>query len=251
METRKVNLLWTSGWDSTFRLLQLGLLEIEIQPYYFIDSGRKSKDIEMKQMKLILEKIRENKMFKANINEIIFIKVEDVLENMKNEEISTIYRELKEKYKLGSQYEWFSLYCNNKNLDMELGIEKSPRDKMLKVLNNEECNLKSIENDFLEDRKIIGNENSKFYPMGKHFIFAITNYSKKDMEEIAKKMEGWLDIMKLTWFCHIPINNKPCGYCNPCRDAMNLEMKWRMPFISKLRYYLLVPLVDLKRKLKL
>lgn len=246
----KVNLLWTGGWDSTFRLLQLSLSKIEIQPYYFIDKGRKSRDIEIRKMKLILEKIRKNKMFKANINEIIFIKVKDVLENMKNEEISTIYKELKEKYKLGSQYEWISLYCNYKNIDMELGIEKSPRDKMLKVLNNEECVLKNIENDILENRKIIGNINSKFYSMGKHFIFAVTEYSKKDMEEIAKNKEGWLDIMKLTWFCHNPINNKPCGYCNPCKDAMNLGMEWRMPLISKIRYYTLTPIIKIKSLIK-
>lgn len=245
----KVNLLWTGGWDSTFRLLQLSSLEIEIQPYYFIDRGRKSKDIEIKQMKLILEKIKKNKIFKASINDIIFVEVEDILANMKNEEVSTIYKELKEKYKLGSQYEWISLYCNSKNLDMELGIEKSSQSKILKVLNNEECNLKNKENDFLENRKIIGNRNSKFYPMGKHFIFAITEYSKKDMEEIAKN-NGWLAIMKLTWFCHNPINGKPCGYCNPCKDAMNLGMEWRMPLVSKIRYYILVPILKIKRKLK-
>lgn len=248
MITKKVNLLWTGGWDSTFRLLQLSLLDIQIQPYYFIDKERKSKDIEVERMKLILEKIKDDKRFKAQISEIIFIKVEDVLENMKNIEISNIYRELREKYKLGTQYEWLSLYCNSKEISMELGIEKSNHGKMSKVLKQEKCDLKNIENDFLENRKILGNKKSKVYPMAKYWIYSVVEYSKKDMEEIAKK-EGWLDIMKLTWFCHRPIKGKPCGYCNPCKDAMNLGMEWRMPFISKLRYYTLVPLIKLKRKL--
>ena len=35
---RAVKLLWTGGWDSTFRLLQLLLLyEKKVQPYYIID----------------------------------------------------------------------------------------------------------------------------------------------------------------------------------------------------------------------
>jgi len=38
-----VNLLWTGGWDSTFRLLQLILdTRATIQPVYVIDTARRS-----------------------------------------------------------------------------------------------------------------------------------------------------------------------------------------------------------------
>lgn len=53
-----VNLLWTGGWDSTFRLLEL--LEHTgqtIQPHYIVDPGRPSFKLEMKQMAEIRGKL--------------------------------------------------------------------------------------------------------------------------------------------------------------------------------------------------
>lgn len=34
------NVLWTSGWDSTFRIIQLIKEGREVQPYYIIDVNR-------------------------------------------------------------------------------------------------------------------------------------------------------------------------------------------------------------------
>lgn len=244
----RVNLLWTGGWDSTFRLLQLSEERKEICVYYFIDNGRKSRDIEMERMKEILLMIKKLPKYIAKISDINYIQVDEVMQTMKNKEISDIYLKLKQKYKLGSQYEWFALYCNYKNIYLEIGIEYSSHSKMLKILNLEQVNLEKIKNDFLEERYIAKNEESLFYNFGKYFIFAITNYSKKDMEKISKEKD-WIEIMGKTWFCHNPINKQPCGYCNPCKDAMNLEMEWRMPLSSKLRYYLINRLIIIKNKL--
>ena len=46
-----VNLLWTGGWDSTFRLLSLVLIKRKpVQPFYVIDVGRVSTIREIKTM---------------------------------------------------------------------------------------------------------------------------------------------------------------------------------------------------------
>ena len=40
---KPINILWTSGWDSTFQLLNLLLVEKkQVQPYYIMFSQRKS-----------------------------------------------------------------------------------------------------------------------------------------------------------------------------------------------------------------
>ena len=46
-----VQLLWTSGWDSTFQLLRL-LLEhrVPVQPTYALDATRASAPVELKAM---------------------------------------------------------------------------------------------------------------------------------------------------------------------------------------------------------
>lgn len=54
-----VTILWTGGWDSTFRLLCLAENEdISIQPVYVIDENRKSKEYELDAMNKILTMIR-------------------------------------------------------------------------------------------------------------------------------------------------------------------------------------------------
>ena len=50
-KTSKINLLWTGGWDSTYRLLEILLIEKKVvQTYYLIDQTRLSHELEMKRM---------------------------------------------------------------------------------------------------------------------------------------------------------------------------------------------------------
>ena len=55
LEPKKiVNLLWTGGWDSTFRLCQLILVKRKnVQPYYIIDNKRKSLQKELITMDIL------------------------------------------------------------------------------------------------------------------------------------------------------------------------------------------------------
>ena len=46
------------------------------------------------------------------------------------------------------------------------------------------------------------------------------------------------DIMNLTWFCHTPIDGKPCGKCNPCRYTIEEGLRERFTRIALMRYYL-------------
>lgn len=51
MEKGTVNILWTGGWDSTFRVVELSRMEgITIQPVYVIDPNRKSVPYELRAM---------------------------------------------------------------------------------------------------------------------------------------------------------------------------------------------------------
>ena len=52
MATSPINLLWTGGWDSTFRLLDLVLIKKKtVQPHYILDPDRLSTGMELKTMK--------------------------------------------------------------------------------------------------------------------------------------------------------------------------------------------------------
>lgn len=46
-----VYILWTGGWDSTFRVVELSLKNQTIQPLYCVDKNRKSIDKEIEAMR--------------------------------------------------------------------------------------------------------------------------------------------------------------------------------------------------------
>lgn len=49
------------------------------------------------------------------------------------------------------------------------------------------------------------------------------------MLKIIRKW-GYEDVMKHIWFCHAPINGKPCGFCHPCEVKMESSMEWLLLF---------------------
>src|SRR5699024_7696604 len=106
MSNHKV--LWTGGWDSTFRILDLILnKKVCVQPYYILDEGRKSTKMELNTMDNIRTKLKN-------------IKINDI---PKNEEITQAYKVLSSQSHLGSQYDWLARYCeDNKISDLELCI---------------------------------------------------------------------------------------------------------------------------------
>ena len=66
----EVMLLWTGGWDSTFRLLWLSWIEGRtVQPLYIAEEGRASTAAELSAMKKILAEIQAGEFAKAWMEE--------------------------------------------------------------------------------------------------------------------------------------------------------------------------------------
>lgn len=234
MSKKKVTLLYSGGWDGTFRLLQLAQYDIEIQPVYVIDKNRGSTEYERKAMKAIIAKV-ENR-FPATISPLQYYDKEWILENCKDEKISGAFRYLRKTYAVGTQYEWFALLCKKLNLMMESSVVHQYHGKVEEAIEAEGI-LTLIENDFLPERYQVlpKEENQMAHLVFGNLILPVIKLEKKDEERIARE-NGWLDIMELSWFCHTPIDGKPCGLCGPCDDAMNTGMEWRLPEEAKKRY---------------
>ena len=58
---KTVNLLWTSGWDSTYRLVELSRMDVRVQPIYVTGMGRPSEQRELQAQKEILEALAQKK----------------------------------------------------------------------------------------------------------------------------------------------------------------------------------------------
>ena len=241
IKEKPTNLLWSGGWDSTFQLLQILLLEKrQVQPYYLIDPGRRSLSIEIKTMNDIRNCLYKKYPFvKELLLSTQFMKVPDIEPDC---EITKAFETLKKQTHIGSQYEWLARFCKQKVImDMELSIEKG--DFVCKVI---APLLKLIQSAPLSSYKT-----KPEFILFCYYKFPILHLNKLNTLEIVKA-QNWTEVMNMTWFCHKPrrgIIRKavPCGRCVPCKLLINEGFSWRLPLIS--RFYTISYRIDLKLRL--
>ncbi|MEM2522667.1 MAG: hypothetical protein QXW82_05910 [Candidatus Bathyarchaeia archaeon] len=224
----EVNLLWTGGWDSTFRLLYLIFVEKRsVQPFYIIDTERPSTLYELRAMHIVRKKVAEkNPQLADLIKPTIIVSIHDI---KPDPDITAKFNRLREKLPapIGPQYEWFARFAKQWKIpNLELCIEFSERapNTLVNLLSKYlDDNSKMKLFDEADDASIFS-----------FFNFPLLKLSKNDMKRIATE-KGFLDILEKTWFCHNPWRNKPCGICGPCTYAIKEGFSYRVPKISRLR----------------
>lgn len=225
-----VNFLWTGGWDSTFRLLELSTKHVIIQPFYLKDN-RRSEQNELKAMELISNQIIKESSTNAKINDLLVLDRFDI----EIDEISkNAYKSIKIKVpKLGSQYEWLSAFSKTVK-GLELSLEKGSKMDFLIQSYGKRITVKDQN---IGEFIVLDNKNSPndLVDLIGEFHFPILDKTKINMKTQMESL-GLMHIMNKTWFCHHPIDDKPCGICIPCIQAMEKGMKYRFDSTSILRY---------------
>ncbi len=219
------NVLWTGGWDSTFRVLELAIVKKEtIQPYYILDQARTSTQFELHAMEQIKERMIEKfPSIKDSIKALVTIDKNDI---PANEQITKDYKKLLLISDLGSQYEWLGRYAESNGLnDLELCIHLD--DKATDFIN---ASVKKV--DGKGDSYYVLLPEDMAYPelnIFRYYRFPILRMTKVQMGEIAKE-HGFHEIMEQTWFCHNPRKDgTPCGICNPCKFTRDEGLGRRVP----------------------
>lgn len=232
-KSEPIKLLWTGGSDSSFRMLEIVLIEKrQVQPYYFIapqhrKSVRNEQEAQRKIKQALFKKYPEAK---ALVLSTIYVHTSDIPQD---EEIAQANREAQAIRAMGRQYEFIARYAKQQGFfDMELCIEAS---------NNPDW----VERYFIFMERVGETRMLRYslkfkerpeYHIFKYFNFPMSELAKRDMYEIAKE-RGWWDILKYTWFCHTPyLGRIPCGVCVPCRQAIGEGMGWRIPFYTRYLY---------------
>lgn len=218
-----VKILWTGGWDSTFQLLRLLLLEQHrVEPYYLIDEDRPSTGAELLTMKRIRKMIRDdNEPAAALMQPTKYFSVSEIPDCS---EITQAYKTIKDDRFIGSQYDWLARFCKDQGIyELQLCIHED--DKAAVIIVPIVTAAQHNKHVFKVDGKYVGTNE---YLLFKYFEFPILKLTKTDMEQIAKE-RGWTQIMEMTWFCHKPINGKPCGRCSPCKYTIEEGLGWRIP----------------------
>ncbi len=230
MDTKITNTLWTGGWDSTYRIVELSRMEVTVQPIYVADPERRSTPIERATMENILSALRARPETRAEFLPVKYIPLADI---PKDPEITAAYWRLEKSAALGEQYDWLARLALQYP-GLELGIEKASYDKKVG------CRATILQNGGFatEDGIAVLNREKATADcktvMG-GFRFPIIHLTEADMMENINAW-GYQDIMAMIWFCHDPINGQPCGMCRPCEQKMDGGMTMLLPPAAQRRY---------------
>lgn len=226
------NVLWTGGWDSTFRVLDLVLrLQKVVQPFYLIDTLRRSAEVEQETMEQIRLMIgtRSPKALPL-LKPLVVVRLND---QEKADDFEAALAQLRVEGHLGKQYSWIARFVKEYSVeDLELSVHRDdkayafirPHAEIVRDNNDDEW--------FELARDAPNNVRCLF---GK-LIYPILELTKLDMERIAKE-RGYSDILEKTWFCHNPTRLKtPCGLCNACIYTIKEGLSRRIPLTGRVRY---------------
>ena len=232
MTNQPINLLWTGGWDSTFRFLQIVLdYKYPVQPYYIIDTSRGSTLIEIDTRNEIIKKVIDRYPFAKEL--ILPTHFSSLAEVVTSPDISDKFQVLKNEMHIGSQYGWLPMFAGQHGLyDLELSLEKSDRVTHFNDMDLYEPVQNHPAGHVYQIKRSLSDEHPK--SIYKYFRFPLLDFTKIDMRKHSKR-RGYFDILNLSWFCFTPIKGKPCGLCNPCRTAVQEGMDHRLPSESLLR----------------
>ncbi|MFO7732385.1 MAG: hypothetical protein R6X21_01895 [Candidatus Aminicenantes bacterium] len=226
-----VKIFWTGGWDSSFRVVWLVLVERrKVQPLYIVDEDRRSSPDELRAMARIRKQMREKTDDLAGL--LAPTQVFLLSEIEPNPEVTEKYKALTARFQVGSQFEWLPRFAENHGMaDIEMAIEKNtfrPRDPIYEYLGKHLIK----ENDTHRLMEPCPDGGLEIF---RRFRFPTYFKTKLEMVEEAKR-ENFYDMLLESWFCHRPRRGQPCGICHPCRDAMEEGFKFRLPPAARLRY---------------
>jgi len=237
----RIDILWTGGFDSSYRLCQLSLLPVEIQAYY-IDAGKKSYSQEMKAMTDIVAHIQANPSKKCKLLPLVIVKLEDIAPD---EQIEDSYNRIRSETILGSQYEWFARFAKQSGLILEIGFE-TDSNSVFDEYYTSHLTCRQISRPLSEEEGILEycepdkeRSTEDMMTLFGSFRFGLPLYEMTKLQtKESYKAIGYETVMSMTWFCAHPLMGKPCGMCNPCSTVMKAGMGFRLPFLARILYYL-------------
>jgi hypothetical protein len=220
-----VHLLWTGGWDSTFRLLELLLLHrLPVVPHYVADPTRASTQTELETMARIGDYLRAtHPRTRALLQPVQVAAIGDVPPDAESIEA---LREIRTRLFIGDQYAWLPAYCRHVGIDdMELGVHVD--DKVQALLRDFVTSFEHPAG-FRSMRVDAGHAGSPEHTLFRWFSFPLFRIDKRGIDRQANA-EGWAPIMEMTWFCHTPVHGRPCGTCAPCVFTIQEGLARRVP----------------------
>lgn len=228
--TGRVHLLWTGGWDSTFRLLQLLLQHrVPVVPHYLEDATRASTPVELATMARIRARLHAaHPHTRGLLHPLRIARVADVPADA---DIDAALAEVRTRLHIGDQYAWLPAYCRIANVPgLELGVHVDDKvQALVRPLALAFVHPAGFRSVRVDPRHA---DTAEFRLFG-GFTFPLFHVDKRAIERQAAAA-GWSELMELTWFCHAPVRGRPCGVCPPCIYTIEEGLARRVPLPRRL-----------------
>lgn len=227
-EGRKINILWTGGLDSTFRVVELSRSRCTIQPYYIV-MNRKSLHHELNAIAKISRILRKDKRTLANLLDPIVVDKLDISRDPST--FDSWFRLMK-----GMSWQYYTLakYVNQHHIEIEMGLQFSPNGTVAMAI-DQTLLIPHTDPDYdvlIIDKKRANQDTLNVFG---GFCFPKSLYHKTKREEIdVLRRDGYGKVVKNVWFCFNPMWGYPCGQCASC---VSFEKEGvRLPRIGKMLY---------------
>lgn len=214
-----ISLLWTGGWDSTFRLLQLlCTTHAPIRPLYLVDDERASAPQELATMRRIRRALRDH--VPNGADRLLPTAYGSFRGTTIAPTVRADWRALsRQGYRLGIQYPILATYAAEHDIeDLELSIEARDASQEGSIASLLAPNVVRASSPGGPTWRLPDSVDGPLR-MFRRFTFPLLHHTKREMEREADGF-GLASVLYDTWFCLTPVFGRPCGRCHPCRVAV-------------------------------
>lgn len=214
-----IPVFWTGGVDSTFRVLDLAIhYGCAVQPIYVRDPKRRSVNNELDAIQRIHDRVISDFPETAeHLRDLLVLERDEI---PSDPTITEKYNTLRSTEEVSWQYEWLANVPAVTGFGkIELGVKGiTPLFRLLKEHSVERqypCGATTYDLTTWDYSSPYEEAASLF----QNFSFPILHIDKAELEHSAEE-HRFADILKMSWFCHYPWGDQPCGACSVCRSFL-------------------------------
>ena len=221
---KRIEVLWSGGWDSTFMLCKLAWEnDAKIQPYY-LDIDRPGQKEEHRAMQRIMAVLKKKKDLKGKLLPVKLVPQKFFIPSDDVEEAWHKYKG--NPYKIGGQQRFLAEFSKT-HKGICWGQERylETPGHMTRLL-MDKGGLRFTESGVGYFEKEAADPD--VYTLFGNLTCPVAKYSELMMWDVIRQ-RGYEDVFQHVHFCYFPIDGKPCGMCLPCEVKMKQKLNFLFP----------------------
>ncbi|QTF91388.1 hypothetical protein [Halomonas sp. BM-2019] len=214
-----INILWTGGWASTFRVAYAALVGKRVViPHYIVDLDRHSTMHEMRAIANAREALAQ--LDEGAAERVGALAITPITEISLDVTVTRAYWQVAKVEALDEQYDWLARYAKSRGLK-RLELCSSLHDSVGHILRGR---VERLPMGGCRLREGYCWPYSELFPW---FHFPVLALSRWQMRSLAER-HGFLSVLEHSWFCSRPCNGEPCGTCDACRLTADEGLSYRL-----------------------